>query len=92
MKNGGKRLGAGRPMGSKAPHTIEAQIQRELLIKFLNPHIEEICKALVKKAKKGDVHATKELLDRAWGKASQAITGEGGDPIQITIVKYAQGN
>jgi thioredoxin-like negative regulator of GroEL len=69
-KRGGTRPGAGRPVSTA---TLEAQLQRELLVKALEPHIEAITKALVKKAKAGDVQAAKELFDRAWGKAPQNL-------------------
>ena len=36
------------------------------------------------------VAAANALLDRGWGKAAQAITGEDGEgPVKISIVKYA---
>jgi len=34
---------------------------------------------------KARVSAIKEILDRAYGKSPQAITGEGGGPVQIVI-------
>ena len=64
-----------------------AQKQREQLLKLLKPHIAKIFKALVAKAEEGDVSAIKELLDRAWGKAPQPLTGEDGGPIQIQGVE-----
>lgn len=33
------------------------------------------------------VSAAKELLDRAYGKAPQALTGEGGGPITTKIIR-----
>ncbi len=88
-KKGGARAGAGRPAGTVSSATLQTQLQREMLVKALEPHIHAITEALVKKAKKGDVQAAKELFDRAWGKAPQAITGAEGGPVEITMVKYA---
>ena len=61
---------AGRPLASK---TLTTQLQRQMLVKWLEPHLEEIFEALMDKAKKGDVPATKELFDRAWGKPIQPV-------------------
>ena len=87
IENGKK---GGRPIGSKDPHTLMREQAREILIKKVVESIEPIADALVEKAKGGDVQAVKELLDRAWGRTPQAIVGENGDPIQVTIVKYVK--
>lgn len=73
MAQGGARVGAGKPKGYKAPHTLEASIQRQKLIEMYSQNAEEIHAALIKKAKEGDMVAIKEVLDRAHGK-SLAIT------------------
>lgn len=73
MKNGGKRTGAGRPKGSISGHTKEALIFKEELIKRVLAEKGPIIDALIKKAKKGDVHALKEINDRVLGKANQQI-------------------
>jgi len=79
--HGGKRPGAGRPI---ATATLETQKQRELLLKYLEPHVYDICVALVEKAKGGDVQAARELFDRAWGKAPQTMdVTSGGLPLLI---------
>ena len=61
---GGKRLGAGRKKGFAAKNAEEA---RRLLSERVAQEIGPICDILVSKAKKGDMRAIKELLDRAWG-------------------------
>jgi len=86
-KNGGKRPGAGRKKGSKAAHTIEAEIYRQYIIKRVIKEKAPIVAAMIKKAKKGDVMAFKELNDRALGKAMQPITGEGGGPVEVRWMK-----
>lgn len=75
-KKGGKRPGAGRPAGTVSSATLEAQKQRELLVKLLTPHVTDIFEALKAKALAGDVAAAKELFDRAWGKATQTVEVE----------------
>ncbi len=50
---------------------------------------ERILEALEKKATKGDVRAAEVLLDRAYGKAKQAIENSGETTIKIV---YAEGD
>lgn len=93
MGRGGKRLGAGKPKGSKASHTLEAQAAKLQLIEAYKANATEINDALVKKAKTGDIMAIKELHDRVFGRAFQS--GEldltsAGESIQITNEQYQQ--
>jgi len=44
---------------------------------------KEIILALVNKAKKGDIRAIEIILDRAYGKANQKLTLEGGVNFRI---------
>lgn len=68
--HGGKRSGAGRKKGISARNAEEA---RRILSQMVMREIEPIGKALIKKAKLGDIHAARELFDRAFGKAPQSI-------------------
>jgi len=61
----------GRPVGSKATHTIQAEQGKAALIKAYLDNIKPINDALVEKAKTGDIQAIKELHDRVYGKAPQ---------------------
>lgn len=76
MAKGGKRPGAGRKKGSKASHTLQAEEGKKLLIQMYLENIRPINEALLKKAKKGDLGAIKELHDRVYGKSLQPISGE----------------
>lgn len=74
---------AGRPKGSlnKVTKDIKALAQK---------HTPEALKTLVSIMAASDsdaarVSAAKELLDRAYGKAPQAVTGEGGGPVALTV-------
>lgn len=69
------------------------QLKLALFSSVTAKDIKDIAEGLIGKAKKGDVPAVKELFDRLWGKAPQAITGEGGGAIQFgnIIVKLASG-
>ncbi len=73
MHAGGKRKGAGRPIGSKAPHTIETEALRAYLISRVIAEQEQIITALIEKAKNGDISAAKELLDRSIGRVRENV-------------------
>ncbi len=88
--NGGKRKGAGRPKGVLNKSTTQvkeiAQKYGEMAIKRLGDIVNDD-----KADARAQIAAAKELLDRAYGKAPQAITdGEGGklfpDRIEIVLV------
>lgn len=68
----GKKTG-GKTKGYKAPHTLEAQELKKNLIAQYAASATEINKALIDKAKTGDVAAIRELHERAWGKANESI-------------------
>lgn len=86
MARGGYRSGAGKPKGYKAPHTLEASAAKQRIIARVSAQIDELVDMLLNKAlEHKDVYAAKELLDRAYGKAPQAITGAEGGALQITF-------
>ena len=87
MKNGGKRNGAERPKGSISGHTKEALIFKEELIRRVLAEKGPLIDALIKKAKKGDVHALKEINDRVLGKAHQSL-GLDDDTIQALTIRW----
>ena len=70
MQHGGKRTGAGRPQGSKAAHTLEAEALRQYIIEETIKNKGPIVAALIKQASEGNIPAVKELLDRIFGKAN----------------------
>ncbi|MBA1234777.1 hypothetical protein G7Z98_09450 [Pseudomonas stutzeri] len=77
MAAGGKRAGAGRPAGRR--NKVTADI-KEIAQSFG----EEAIKSLVEIVRDGEaphaarVSAVKELLDRGYGKAKQALEHSGG--------------
>ena len=73
----------GRPRGSKAGHTLQTETAKKALIQAYIDNIQPINQALVNKAKKGDIQAIRELHDRVYGRAPQAITTEGEMTIKI---------
>ncbi|MFC1630206.1 hypothetical protein ACFL06_01565 [Patescibacteria group bacterium] len=70
-QHGGKRPRSGRKKGSVASHTLAAQEIRICLIEEVLKAKRPIVKALVDKAKKGDVTALREILDRSLGKVKE---------------------
>lgn len=87
--NGGKRPGAGRPKGSKASHTIQAEALKKYLIEQAIAAKAEVIAALIREAKRGDVRAIKELLDRILGRPVDPVelSGKDGGAIQIRGVE-----
>lgn len=89
---GGRRPGSGRKKGT--PNKITAEVKA-----LAQQYAPEAFEALMKIARKGTtdnarVAAIKEILDRAYGKAPQAITGDPENPvtafparIEYTIVR-----
>lgn len=67
-QHGGKRPRAGRKIGSLASHTLAAQEIRCYLIGEVIKEMRPIIKALIKKAKEGDVPALREVLERTLGR------------------------
>lgn len=85
MAKGGKRIGAGRPKGGLASHTIEAQEAKKHIIEIVSAEIDSLIEPQIRKAKKGDTFAFKELMDRAYGKPHQSVSGDEGGPIELKI-------
>lgn len=71
---GGAMPGAGRPRSNA---TIAAAELRMRLVLEYEKRADEIFGALLRKAVEGDVPAIKELHDRVYGKATQAIEMSG---------------
>lgn len=77
MAAGGKRAGAGRPAGRR--NKVTADIKE-----LAQSYGEEAIKSLVEIVRDGEaphaarVSAVKELLDRGYGKAKQALEHSGG--------------
>ena len=80
---GGYRQNAGRKKGFAAKN---AEDVRRILSEMVMQNIEPIGKALITRAKRGEVIAVRELFDRAFGKAPQTTkidSSEGVLPIPI---------
>lgn len=84
MAKGGARPGAGRKPG---PASIEREKMKAYIAERIAENGEMIVNALLKKASKGDVLAVRELFDRGFGKATQAISNEDGVPFVLQIAQ-----
>ena len=64
----------GNKCGTGNPHLKKVRQLRSALLKAVTgKDLREIIKALVEKAKAGDVLAAREIFDRALGKSKQSI-------------------
>ncbi len=64
----------GRPSGSKAAHTLEAQTLRQYLISRTIEEHKPLVEALIRKAKRGDLGSIKEVFERVLGKEKDPTT------------------
>lgn len=88
-------MAAGRKTGGRVKGTPNKATRD---IKALaGKHTPEALKTLVSimqgsESDAARVAAAKEILDRAYGKAPQALTGEGGEgPVTVVIRKFSDG-
>lgn len=89
--HGGRRPGAGRPKGSVTPETIKRREVEATLKEMAGQHTATALQTLVEimnddtTPPAARVSAVKELLDRAHGKAPQAIVGDPDLPLDIRV-------
>lgn len=73
----------GRPRGIAS---IKSEEARKVLAQMVFDEITPLGKRLIKEAEKGNVQAFKELFDRAFGKAPQAVdVTSDGEKLMIAI-------
>lgn len=85
--NGAKSKGN---KGYRAPHTLLAAKTKAAFVQAVHENLQDLFNALLREAKKGNIIALKEMLDRAWGKPTQPIDGgsdNNGVPLPI-LVKF----
>jgi hypothetical protein len=77
-KNGGARAGAGRK-----PKVVEDAQQSILLAEFNADEERLAVRAVITRAKRGDVAAFKELMDRKYGKVKEHV-----EQVGEMIIRY----
>ena len=66
----------------------KTQILRQVFMDELKEEdIRQICRVLIRKAKRGQLAAIKEVMDRGMGKVPQAMElgGQDGEPLEVTF-------
>lgn len=90
MAHGGLRQGAGRPLGSKSEKTLEREALRQYIFDEVKRNQKKIVAALIRGAVKGQIQASKELLERSIGKVKDQIELEGKQPVEFIIKTYSE--
>ena len=82
------RFASGNRFSLGNPHAQRIAKLRAALIEAVTPaDVRAVVKALVRKAKRGDVIAIRELLDRTIGKAVPALDGDGPATPAVELVR-----
>ncbi|GEM_PF-4172906 len=90
--HGGHRFGAGRPQGSKSQKTLEQEALRQYIFDEVKRNQQKIVGSLIRQAVKGQVQATKELLERTLGKVKNEHEIEANGTFSLTeLAKDAAG-
>ena len=85
MALGGRRLGAGRPKGSKNKANKEL---RDLARTYTTSALETLAQiAQQGESESARVQASVALLDRAWGKPKATVEADITDEVQIRFVE-----
>lgn len=86
-RSGGKREGAGRPVGSPNKPKLWADAIRRAVLRQAKgektKRLEVLADSLIRAGIAGDVSALREVGDRLDGKPAQALTGEDGGAIEV---------
>ena len=90
--NRANSLLGGRPVGAVEGSTLHAKLIRDVFVKKVFENAEPLAKAMLRKAKGGDVAAFVALMDRAIGKPAQAVemSGKDGNPIVFMPLELIQ--
>ena len=84
MPKGGKRAGAGRPVGTRKPHyAVATDIAREVLTRV--DAVKIWCRLLRSRSPKIVFATLQYLTDRAYGRPVQMIAGDPNKPVEIQL-------
>lgn len=74
------RFAKGNPGGPGNPHAAQtARIRAAMLAAITPEDVQAIVRALIERARAGDVHAAREVFDRCVGKATPQPDSEQGE-------------
>jgi hypothetical protein len=85
-RDSGGRFAKGNAGGPGNPHARRVARLRSALLRAVTPaDLKAVLAALVKKAKRGDVAAARELLDRLFGKGTAPVVPLGADETAVRV-------
>jgi hypothetical protein len=87
----GRPFVKGQPSANPGGRPKEANDVKLLAREHTVEAIERLVHWLRSDNAKASVAAAGALLDRAWGKAPQAITGDDGGPLTVVIRRFSEG-
>jgi len=91
-RTAGGRFATGNAGGPGNPHAPTVAKLRAAILAAVTPEdIDAIVRAMIQRAKGGDLGATKELLDRVIGKPADADLAERLDALEITAAELREG-
>jgi hypothetical protein len=77
------RFAKGNPGGPGNPHAASVAKLRAAILRAVTPEdVEAIVRAMIQRAKGGDMAATRELFDRAMGKPTDGDLAERIDELE----------
>lgn len=77
----------GRPKGSLSPNTIKAIQTKEAMLKEIEKQAGRIINNLLLGSDRGDTPASRELLERAFGKVPQGVNVQS---VQFSLKELAE--
>ena len=91
-RTAGGRFATGNAGGPGNPHAPTVAKLRAAILAAVTPEdIDAIVRAMIQRAKGGDLGATKELLDRVIGKPADADLAERLDALERTAAELREG-
>lgn len=92
-KRGGKRSGAGRKVGYRAPHTLQSEQFRKRLIEKIIERQDPIINKLLERAEGGSEKALEMVMERIIGRPITPLEhqGEGLEQLTNAITKILTG-
>lgn len=87
-KNGGARPGSGR---KKAPHTIETEARRKVIVEFVSKNLIELLEIWIGLARSADKDSVREsavthLIEQAYGKPKSVVDLGDSEELGVLIL------